>query len=134
MLFFSFQNTTSKRYHLSGLSLSAAWPDMESESLLSYRHSHERQEEFGLFSGLFYTDMSTANLLVPLYLPPAPMSASNSTLTYLPGTLGMSYMCSAEQVLEVTTALSLNTFKLQVQPFGLSGDQFATGEKNGSAP
>ena len=59
------------------------------------------------------------------------MSASNGALTYLPGQLGMSYMCSAEQVLEVTPDLSLNTFKLQVQPFGLSGDQFATGEKTG---
>ncbi|XP_067116103.1 lysosome-associated membrane glycoprotein 1a [Osmerus mordax] len=81
-------NITSKRYHLSGLSLSAAWPDMAT-----------------------------------------PVSASNSTLTDLPGTLGMSYMCSAEQVLEVTPAFSLNTFKLQVQPFGLSGDQFATAEE-----
>lgn len=81
-------NVTSNRYHLSGLSLSAVWPDMA-----------------------------------------APLSVSNSTLSYLRGTLGRSYMCSAEQTLDVAQDFSLNTFKLQVQPFGITGNQFATAEE-----
>jgi lysosomal-associated membrane protein 1/2 len=81
-------NTTSKRYHLSGMALAAGWPDMT-----------------------------------------APLSASNNSLNYMPSMLGRSYMCSAEQTLAVAAAFSLNTFRLQVQPFGVTTNQFATAEE-----
>ncbi|KAJ8350846.1 hypothetical protein SKAU_G00259760 [Synaphobranchus kaupii] len=88
-LSFSFAlNSTSNKYHLSGISLSAVWPDMSE-----------------------------------------PFSGSNGSLDYLRGTLGRSYMCSAEQTLSVLTAFSLNTFQLQVQPFGVSGEQFGAAEE-----
>ncbi|XP_045560525.1 lysosome-associated membrane glycoprotein 1 isoform X1 [Salmo salar] len=81
-------NATSSKYHLSGVTLSAAWPDMSE-----------------------------------------PFSASNSSLDYLRGTLGRSYMCREEQTLAVAVNFSLNTFQLQVQPFGLTGDQFGAAEE-----
>ncbi|KAK6309622.1 hypothetical protein J4Q44_G00195030 [Coregonus suidteri] len=81
-------NATSSKYHLSGVTLSAAWPHMSE-----------------------------------------PFSASNSSLDYLRGTLGRSYMCREEQTLAVTVNFSLNTFQLQVQPFGLTGYQFGAAEE-----
>lgn len=58
----------------------------------------------------------------------APLSASNSGLDYLRGTLGRSYMCREEQTLSVDQNFSLNTYQLQVQPFGVSSDQFGEGQ------
>ncbi|XP_035483267.2 lysosome-associated membrane glycoprotein 1a [Scophthalmus maximus] len=81
-------NSTTSKYHLSGLALLAIWPDMI-----------------------------------------APFSASNASLDYLRSTLGRSYMCSAAQTLVVEPTFSLNTFRLQVQPFGLTTNQFATAEE-----
>ncbi|XP_030643087.1 lysosome-associated membrane glycoprotein 1b [Chanos chanos] len=81
-------NSTSRKYHLNGLALSAFWPDMSE-----------------------------------------PFSASNTTLNYLRGTLGHSYMCREEQTLNVEQDFSLNTFQLQVQPFGINGDQFGAAEE-----
>ncbi|XP_038863144.1 lysosome-associated membrane glycoprotein 1-like [Salvelinus namaycush] len=81
-------NATSSKYHLGGVTLSAAWPDMRVH-----------------------------------------FSASNSSLDYLRGTLGRSYMCREEQTLAVTVNFSLNTFQLQVQPFGITGDQFGAAEE-----
>ncbi|CAB1441172.1 unnamed protein product [Pleuronectes platessa] len=81
-------NSTTNKYHLSGLSLLAIWPDM--------------------------TDQ---------------FSASNTSLEYLRSSMGRSYMCKAEQTLIVAPTLSLNTFSLQVQPFGVITDQFATAEE-----
>lgn len=43
--------------------------------------------------------------------------------------MGHSYMCNAEQILAVVPALSVNTFRLQVQPFGVTTSQFATAEE-----
>ncbi|XP_069029689.1 lysosome-associated membrane glycoprotein 1a [Embiotoca jacksoni] len=57
------------------------------------------------------------------------LSASNTSLDYLRSTLGHSYMCNAEQTLLVVPAFSLNTFRLQVQPFGVTTDQFSTAEE-----
>ncbi|XP_017557334.1 lysosome-associated membrane glycoprotein 1a [Pygocentrus nattereri] len=59
----------------------------------------------------------------------APFTVSNSSLNYLQGTQGRSYMCTAEQTLPVTNTFSLNTFKLQVQPFKMSGNKFGTAEE-----
>lgn len=58
-----------------------------------------------------------------------PFSASNSSLDYLRGTAGRSYMCREEQTLQVVQDFSINTFQLQVQPFGLNGDQFGAAEE-----
>ncbi|XP_029936427.1 lysosome-associated membrane glycoprotein 1b [Myripristis murdjan] len=88
-LTFSFSlNVTSSKYHLSGVTLSALWPDMS-----------------------------------------VPFNAQNSSLDYLRGTLGRSYMCREEQTLDVAKELSINTFQLQVQPFGITGDQFGAAEE-----
>lgn len=81
-------NSTTSKYHLSGITLFANWADMS-----------------------------------------VPFSVSNTSLDYLRSTLGYSYMCNAEQTLFVSAAFSLNTFKLQVQPFGVKTDQFATAEQ-----
>lgn len=54
-------------------------------------------------------------------------SASNASLSYLRSTFGHSYMCNAEQILAVTPVFSLNTFSLQIQPFGVTTNQFAAG-------
>ncbi|XP_077393495.1 lysosome-associated membrane glycoprotein 1b isoform X2 [Festucalex cinctus] len=88
LTFFFTLNTTSKKYHVSEISLSAAWPDMKK-----------------------------------------PFSARNGSLDYLRGTLGFSYMCHEEQTLTVVRALSINTFRLQVQPFGLTKNQFDAAER-----
>lgn len=60
-------------------------------------------------------------------LSTAPLSVSNTSLNYLRSTLGHSYMCNAEQILAVVPTFSLNTFRLQVQPFEVTSQQFATG-------
>ncbi|KAM8762690.1 lysosome-associated membrane glycoprotein 1a [Acanthopagrus schlegelii] len=59
----------------------------------------------------------------------APLSASNTSLNYLRSTKGRSYMCNTEQTLAVVPNFSLNTFKLQVQPFEVTTNQFATAEE-----
>ncbi|CAN9507229.1 unnamed protein product [Ophioblennius macclurei] len=81
-------NSTSKRYHLSEISLFAIWSDMS-----------------------------------------GPLVARNDTLDYMRGSLGRSYMCNTEQTLSVASSFSLNTFRLQVQPFGVTTNQFATAEE-----
>ncbi|XP_071775840.1 lysosome-associated membrane glycoprotein 1b isoform X1 [Centroberyx gerrardi] len=58
-----------------------------------------------------------------------PFTAGNRSLDYLRGTLGRSYMCREEQTLDVAQDFSINTFQLQVQPFGLTGDQFGAAEE-----
>ncbi|KAK9537800.1 hypothetical protein VZT92_005379 [Zoarces viviparus] len=58
-----------------------------------------------------------------------PLSANNRSLDYLRGTFGFSYMCHEEQTLSVSQDFSINTFQLQVQPFGLTGDQFGAAEE-----
>ncbi|XP_056464119.1 lysosome-associated membrane glycoprotein 1a [Gadus chalcogrammus] len=78
-------NTTSNKYHLSGLVLVANWSDMSE-----------------------------------------PVSVSNSNLAYLTSVLGRSYSCNSEQSLIITEAVSINTFRLQVQPFAVISNQFAT--------
>lgn len=90
-------------------------------------HPFSHPSLFFLFSILpVFSSLShpTYNLAV---VSPEPFSASNSSLDYLRGTLGRSYMCREEQTLAVAVNFSLNTFQLQVQPFGLTGDQFGAG-------
>uniref|UniRef100_A0A3B4B051 Lysosome-associated membrane glycoprotein 1 n=1 Tax=Periophthalmus magnuspinnatus TaxID=409849 RepID=A0A3B4B051_9GOBI len=81
-------NSTSNKYHLSGVSLVVNWPNV-----------------------------------------PANTSAVNSSLNYLRSSLGHSYMCNSEQTLVVLPTFSINTFKLQVQPFGVTTTQFSSAEE-----
>ncbi|KAM6942840.1 lysosome-associated membrane glycoprotein 1a [Xenentodon cancila] len=86
--FFFTMNSTSNKYHLSGINLLANWPNMA-----------------------------------------VPFSSNNTNLDYLRSTLGRSYMCNTEQTLVVAPSFSLNTFRLQVQPFGVTTNQFAAAEE-----
>lgn len=61
-----------------------------------------------------------------------PMDVHNNSLGYLQGTLGYSYMCHQEQILPVGQNFSLNTFHLQVQPFGVIGNEFGAGSLIGT--
>lgn len=81
-------NSTTQKYLLSALSVSASWPDMK--------------ETF---------------------------SAVNNSLAYLQGSAGRSFMCSSEQTLAVVPTFSINTFRLQLQPFNVTGNQFAAAEE-----
>ncbi|XP_056268507.1 lysosome-associated membrane glycoprotein 1a [Pseudoliparis swirei] len=73
--------------------------------------------------------LSGIALLANLSDAAAPFSAGNASLDYLRSTLGRSYICNAEQTLVVVTTFSLNTFRLQVQPFEVTTNQFATAEE-----
>lgn len=57
-----------------------------------------------------------------------PFVAQNQSLNYLQGTLGFSYMCREMQTLGVALDFAINTFQVQVQPFGVTGNQFAAGK------
>lgn len=59
---------------------------------------------------------------------PEAFVARNQSLDYLRGTLGFSYMCRERQTLGVTPDLTINTFQVHVQPFGVTGKQFAAGK------
>lgn len=59
---------------------------------------------------------------------PEAFVAQNHSLDYLRGTLGFSYMCRERQTLGVTPDFAINTFQVQVQPFGVTGKQFAAGK------
>ncbi|XP_056592953.1 lysosome-associated membrane glycoprotein 1a [Triplophysa dalaica] len=81
-------NSTSQKFHLSAVSVSARWPDMT-----------------------------------------VVFSAENSSLQYLQGSVGRSYMCNSEQTLAVMSDFSLNTFRLQLQPFNVTRNQFSAAEE-----
>ncbi|XP_061580574.1 lysosome-associated membrane glycoprotein 1b [Cololabis saira] len=58
-----------------------------------------------------------------------PLSVRNSSVDFLPGTMGHSYMCREQQTMIVSQNFSINAFQVQVQPFGLKGDQFGAAEE-----
>uniref|UniRef100_A0A8C6TPQ6 Lysosome-associated membrane glycoprotein 1 n=1 Tax=Neogobius melanostomus TaxID=47308 RepID=A0A8C6TPQ6_9GOBI len=60
---------------------------------------------------------------------PANFSATNASVNYLRSSFGHSYMCNAEQTLVILPTFSINTFRLQVQPFGVTTTQFASAEE-----
>ncbi|KAJ8003408.1 hypothetical protein DPEC_G00148010 [Dallia pectoralis] len=80
----------------------------------------------------FFTLNSTSNryhlnglsLVATLPDMAAPFSASNMSLNYLSSSKGQSFMCSSEQTLTVNQNFSLNTFQLQIQPFGVTAGTF----------
>ncbi|KAA0715617.1 Lysosome-associated membrane glycoprotein 1 [Triplophysa tibetana] len=77
---------------------------------------------FTLNSTLNKYHLSGVELLAALPNMSKTLFVSNTSLNYWVGTLGHSYMCRKEQTLNVTQDFSLNTFELQVQPFGVNGD------------
>ncbi|XP_064811075.1 lysosome-associated membrane glycoprotein 2-like isoform X3 [Oncorhynchus masou masou] len=52
--------------------------------------------------------------------------AANTNMSIWVAAVGSSYMCNKEQTLTVTETLTLYTFKLRVQPFGVEKGEFAT--------
>uniref|UniRef100_A0A4W5N3P5 Lysosomal-associated membrane protein 2 n=1 Tax=Hucho hucho TaxID=62062 RepID=A0A4W5N3P5_9TELE len=52
--------------------------------------------------------------------------AANTNMSIWAAAVGSSYMCNKEQTLTVTDTLTLYTFKLRVQPFGVEKGEFAT--------
>lgn len=105
------KNSTNKKYHLSGLSLQANWSDM----------AGMLQTAALFLQSLFYILVLTRSPST------AEFSEGNANLSYLRSTFGHSYMCNTEQILAVTPAFSLNTFRLQIQPFGVTANEFAAG-------
>ncbi|KAM9850031.1 lysosome-associated membrane glycoprotein 2 isoform 2-T2 [Aulostomus maculatus] len=53
-------------------------------------------------------------------------SEANSTLNLWEAAVGSSYMCNKEQSFNITSLLTLHTFSLQVQPFGVKKGVFST--------
>ncbi|XP_010894633.1 lysosome-associated membrane glycoprotein 2 isoform X2 [Esox lucius] len=53
-------------------------------------------------------------------------TASNTNLSLWEATVGSSYMCNKEQTYNVTDTLTLYTFELHIQPFGVKNEQFET--------
>ncbi|XP_055783237.1 lysosome-associated membrane glycoprotein 2-like isoform X2 [Salvelinus fontinalis] len=56
----------------------------------------------------------------------ADVFADNTNMSIWAAAVGSSYMCNKEQTLTVTQTLTLYTFKLRVQPFGVEKGEFAT--------
>ncbi|XP_062907291.1 lysosome-associated membrane glycoprotein 1a isoform X1 [Mobula hypostoma] len=55
--------------------------------------------------------------------------AENTSLHYLQTSLGKSYMCQAEQVLQVTPNFSINAFEFHVQPFEVKNSKYGMAEE-----
>ncbi|KAL2077233.1 hypothetical protein ACEWY4_026737 [Coilia grayii] len=55
-------------------------------------------------------------------------SDKNNSLDLWLASLGSSYMCKKEQSYDITAAVTLHTFDLQVQPFAVEEDKFSTAE------
>lgn len=55
--------------------------------------------------------------------------AGNTSLSALQCSVGRSYVCSAQQMLSVTPVFSINTFRLQLQPFNITANRFSTAEE-----
>ncbi|KAK2891150.1 hypothetical protein Q8A67_013793 [Cirrhinus molitorella] len=53
---------------------------------------------------------------------------SNNNLSLWEASVGSSYMCKKEQSYNITDKLTLNTFELQVQPFGVQKNKFNTAQ------
>ncbi|XP_050983218.1 lysosome-associated membrane glycoprotein 2 isoform X2 [Labeo rohita] len=56
-------------------------------------------------------------------------NVSNNNLSLWEASVGSSYMCKKEQSYNITDKLTLNTFELRVQPFGVQNNKFNTAEE-----
>ncbi|XP_073698236.1 lysosome-associated membrane glycoprotein 1a [Garra rufa] len=81
-------NSTTQKFYLSAVNISAFWPDM--------------------------TDR---------------FAEGNGSLNLLQCSVGRSYMCSAEQTLSVLPTFSINTFRMQLQPFNITSNRFSAVEE-----
>ncbi|KAF4119183.1 lysosome-associated membrane glycoprotein 1a isoform X2 [Onychostoma macrolepis] len=81
-------NSTTQKFYLGAVSVSAFWPDM--------------------------TDR---------------FAEGNGSLNLLQCSVGRSYMCSAEQTLSIVPSFSINTFRLQLQPFNVTAGRFSAVEE-----
>lgn len=111
------QNSTTNKYHLDGLALSINLPDLPRKLLWN----DWMKSVYLRLNRLKVIELNGLSLLSE------PMDVRNNSLGYLQGTLGYSYMCRQEQILTVGQNFSLNTFHLQVQPFGVIGNEFGAG-------
>ncbi|XP_078265409.1 lysosome-associated membrane glycoprotein 1a [Rhinoraja longicauda] len=75
----------------------------------------------------FYLEGILISTSVPS--PENKFKAENTSLHYLQTTLGKSYMCQAEQVLQVTPNFSINVLELHVQPFKVDNSKYGTAEE-----
>ncbi|KTG01858.1 hypothetical protein cypCar_00044130 [Cyprinus carpio] len=82
------QNSTTQKFYLSAVNVSAFWPDM--------------------------TDRFVEG---------------NGSLNFLQCSVGRSYVCSAEQTLSIVPSFSINTFRLQLQPFNVTASRFSAVEE-----
>ncbi|KAI1898104.1 hypothetical protein AGOR_G00068900 [Albula goreensis] len=57
------------------------------------------------------------------------INQGNTNLSLWEASVGSSYMCNKEQSYNISNGLTLNTFSLQVQPFGVKDDKFATAQE-----
>ncbi|XP_026991056.1 lysosome-associated membrane glycoprotein 2 isoform X2 [Tachysurus fulvidraco] len=78
-----------------------------------------------------FTNQTSKFFLSGLNLTVVPGSGPNfnavsTNLSLWEASLGSSYMCKKEQSFNISGVLILNTFELQVQPFGVTNDQFST--------
>ncbi|KAK2838785.1 hypothetical protein Q7C36_013599 [Tachysurus vachellii] len=81
-----------------------------------------------------FTNQTSKFFLSGLNLTVVPGSGPNfnavgTNLSLWEASLGSSYMCKKEQSFNISGILILNTFELQVQPFGVMNDQFSTAEE-----
>uniref|UniRef100_A0A8C2KGX3 Lysosome-associated membrane glycoprotein 1 n=1 Tax=Cyprinus carpio TaxID=7962 RepID=A0A8C2KGX3_CYPCA len=81
-------NSTTQKFYLSAVNVSAFWPDM--------------------------TDRFVEG---------------NGSLNFLQCSVGRSYVCSAEQMLSIVPSFSINTFRLQLQPFNVTASRFSAVEE-----
>lgn len=54
-------------------------------------------------------------------------AGANNNLSLWEASLSSSYMCNKEQNSSISSSLTLFTFNLRVQPFGVNQNQFSTG-------
>ncbi|KAG9338657.1 hypothetical protein JZ751_025495 [Albula glossodonta] len=57
------------------------------------------------------------------------INQGNTNLSLWEASVGSSYMCNKEQSYNISNGLTLNTFSLQVQPFGVKDNKFATAQE-----
>ncbi|XP_051869871.1 lysosome-associated membrane glycoprotein 1a [Pristis pectinata] len=79
------------------------------------------------FNNFYLKGISISSSLVPSQ--GKGFQAENISLHYLQTSLGKSYMCQAEQVLQVTPNFSINAFELRVQPFKVENSKYGIAEE-----
>ncbi|XP_004704368.1 lysosome-associated membrane glycoprotein 1 [Echinops telfairi] len=79
-------------------------------------------------SSRFFLQGIQLNTTLPDAKEPA-FKAANNSLRALQAAVGNSYKCNAEENIQVTKAFSVNVFKVWVQAFKVTGDEFGSVEE-----